>query len=179
MTCCVSDRSSRSSSTRAAQHPDRTLVRHTGKIPSRGLFPLPSRSLSASIRTKLPICCSFRCGCATGRRPLTADFASMRSPRCAFWWAGWRYFWGRPHKGSRPWLSWSWVGLDIRGRIELSLLSEGRHEGQLRAVILVEVIPKQGDVPASVMAYLLYSLSWLVSSMFMLLSCRSWGINME
>ena len=65
------------------------------------------------------------------------------------------------------------MGLDIRGRIELSLLSEGRHEGQLRAVILVEVIPKQGDVPASVMAYLLYSLSWLVSSMFMLLSCRS------
>lgn len=62
---------------------------------------------------------------------------------------------------------------DIRGRVELFFLSEGRHEGQLRAIILVEVIPKEGDVSAWMIAYLLYSFSWLISSMFMLLSCGS------
>lgn len=62
---------------------------------------------------------------------------------------------------------------DIRGWVELFFLSEGRHEGQLRAVVLVEVIPKEGDVPAWMVAYLLYNLSWLISSMFMLLSCGS------
>ena len=179
MTCCALGRSYHFCCIQVAQHPDRTQEKHTGKILSRGLFMHLCRNLSASIRTTLPICYSFHCGCATDTRPQIIDFVWMRSPISAFWWADWRYFWGRPRKGSKQWWFWSWMRSDIRGWVELFFLSEGRHEGQLRAIILVEVIPKEGDVPAWMIAYLLYSFSWLISSMFMLLSCGSWGTNIE
>lgn len=84
MTCCVSDRSSHSSSTKLVQHPDRTPERHMGKIPSLWLSLRLCRNLSASIRTILPICYSFRCGCATDTRRLTADFVLRRSPKSVF-----------------------------------------------------------------------------------------------
>lgn len=84
MIYCASDRSSHFSSIQVVRHPDRILAKHMDKIPSRGLFLRLCRSLSASTRTTLPICYSFRCGCATDRRPLTADFVWMQSPICVF-----------------------------------------------------------------------------------------------